>query len=97
MICQTPPFRLLLGIAEYLFRDVEFLEQSINAALFQKDIRADDVEFYTAAKGWVECIALNSSHAYQQRFENTSVFFKDRMPQAKKVSDCMIERLTESK
>ncbi|WP_246230160.1 hypothetical protein [Mucilaginibacter humi] len=29
LICQTPPFRLRLGIAEYLFKDEELLEESI--------------------------------------------------------------------
>ena len=80
MICQTPPFRLLLGIAEYLFREKEFLEAAIDAALFQKDIRADDCEFYTAAKGWVDCIELGSMEAYEQRFESTATFFRDRVP-----------------
>lgn len=102
LICQTPVFRLLLGITgndyfhiiEYLFRDVAFLEQSIQAALFEKDIRADDCEFYTAAKGWTECIGLGSFDAYQKRFESTSLFFKDRMPHSKQISDKMIQKLT---
>jgi prephenate dehydrogenase (NADP+) len=29
LICQTPPFRLRLGIAEYLFKNEELLEESI--------------------------------------------------------------------
>ncbi len=95
LICQTPPFRLLLGITEYLFRDEQLLEDSINAALFDKGIRADDCEFYTAAKGWVECIALNNSEAYRQRFEMTSAFFRDRVPEAKSASDKMLESLAE--
>ncbi|KAJ3322619.1 prephenate dehydrogenase (NADP(+)) [Boothiomyces sp. JEL0866] len=85
LICQTPPFRLLLGIAEYLFRNEEFLEEAIHAALFVRDIRADDCEFYTSAKGWVECIELASMEAYQKRFESTSKFFRDRVPHASKV------------
>jgi prephenate dehydrogenase (NADP+) len=85
LICQTPPFRLLLGIAEYLFRNEEFLEEAIHAALYVRDIRADDVEFYTAAKGWVECIELGSMEAYHKRFESTAVYFKDRALEASKV------------
>lgn len=80
LICQTPPFRLLLGIAEYLFRQKEFLDGAIEAALYQKDIRADDCEFYTAAKGWVDCIELGSMDAYKQRFESTASFFRARVP-----------------
>lgn len=93
LICQTPPFRLLLGIAEYLFRDEEFLEGAISAALFNKDIRADDCEFYTASKGWVECIELGSMEAYQRRFESTAAFFRDRAPTANKVSSQMIQMI----
>jgi prephenate dehydrogenase (NADP+) len=80
LICQTPPFRLLLGIAEYLFRNEDFLESAIHAALFERRIRADDCEFYTAAKGWVDCIELGSMDAYKMRFESTASFFRDRAP-----------------
>ena len=93
LICQTPPFRLLLGIAEYLFRDDKLLEQSIQAALFDKGIRADDCEFYTAAKGWVECIALRTPSAYEHRFERVASFFADRMPHSKDVSNRMLEMI----
>ncbi|KAI8902773.1 hypothetical protein BC833DRAFT_572503 [Globomyces pollinis-pini] len=91
LICQTPPFRLLLGIAEYLFRNEEFLEEAIDASIHSREIRADDCEFYTSAKGWVECIELGSMEAYQKRFESTSIFFRDRMPHASKVSSNMVE------
>ena len=93
LICQTPPFRLLLGIAEYLFRNSEYLEEAINAALFAKEIRADDCEFYLAAKGWVECIELGSMEAYRKRFEGTADYFKDRTEQAKLVSSEMIKHI----
>ncbi len=41
LICQTPPFRLRLGIAEYLFKNEDLLEESIETALFDKTIRGD--------------------------------------------------------
>ena len=93
MICQTPPFRLLLGIAEYLFRTDDLLEEAIDAALFEKDIRADDCEFYLAAKGWVECIELGSMDAYEKRFNSTASFFKDRAPTAQKLTAAMLDKL----
>jgi prephenate dehydrogenase (NADP+) len=37
LICQTPPFRLRLGIAEYLFKDDELLEESIETALVRQN------------------------------------------------------------
>src|SRR5690606_10455930 len=33
LICQTPPFRLRLGIAEYLFKNADLLEETIQTAL----------------------------------------------------------------
>jgi prephenate dehydrogenase (NADP+) len=92
LICQTPPFRLLLGITEYLFRDEKLLEQSIKAALFQKDIRADDCEFYTSAKGWVECIGLGNPEAYKRRFESTAAYFENRVQYRDNCSK-LIERI----
>ncbi|KAI8923448.1 hypothetical protein BC831DRAFT_498741 [Entophlyctis helioformis] len=95
LICQTPPFRLLLGITEYLFRNSDMLDEAIQAALYDKNIRPDDCEFYTAAKGWVECIGIGSPEAYRQRFESTAVFFQDRFPQARQVSAKMVELIAE--
>jgi prephenate dehydrogenase (NADP+) len=58
LLLQTPPFRLLVGIAEYLFRNPELLEESIKAALFDKEIRADDIQFVIAVQGWANVIEL---------------------------------------
>ena len=91
LICETPPFRLLLGIAEYLFRNDEMLDESIHAALYDKSIRADDCEFYTAAKGWVETIAFGGEDAYKQRFESTADFFKERAASGRRESARLIE------
>jgi prephenate dehydrogenase (NADP+) len=93
LICQTPPFRLLLGISEYLFRNEEYLEEAIESALYSKEIRSEDIEFYTAAKGWVACIELQSLEAYQCRFEDTAEYFKDRSKEAIKNSNSLIRKL----
>ncbi|KAH9276966.1 hypothetical protein BASA83_000481 [Batrachochytrium salamandrivorans] len=87
LICQTPPFRLLLGIAEFLFRNEDILDESIQAAIYDKSIRSDDCEFYTSTKGWVECIGIGSPDAYRQRFESTAAFFADRTDQARQTSE----------
>ncbi|CAI2162595.1 18342_t:CDS:10 [Funneliformis geosporum] len=78
MVCQTPLFRLWTGITEYLFRNAEMLEEAIHSALYSKDIRADDMEFYSASKGWAECVNIGNMHAYQKRFEDTAKFFESR-------------------
>ena len=46
MMCQTPPFKLRLGIVEYLFKNDELLEKTIKTALYDKSIRGDDLEFH---------------------------------------------------
>ena len=97
LICQTPPFRLWLGIVEYLFNDQEMLDSSIEAALYDKDIRGEDLnvshqlqrqlagahtrvpQFYSAAQGWAQCVALGSMEGYHLRFEDTAAFFQDRL------------------
>jgi prephenate dehydrogenase (NADP+) len=85
LICQTPPFRLLLGITEYLFRKSELLESAIEAALTCKDIRADDLEFYRAVMGWAETIQVGNMDTYKHRFEETANYFVDRIPEASQV------------
>ena len=54
------------------------LNEAIRAALYNKDIRADDMEFYSASKGWAECVAVGNTAAYQKRFEDTAKFFEER-------------------
>jgi prephenate dehydrogenase (NADP+) len=84
-----------LGIAEYLFRTEDFLEEAIAAALYARDIRADDCEFYTAAKGWVDCIESGSMDVYQRRFESTASFFRDRAPNGSRLCSDMLEKLAD--
>jgi prephenate dehydrogenase (NADP+) len=94
MICQTPPFRMWLGITEYLFRSSDMLESAIQAALFDKSIRADDLEFVNATQAWSQTILLGSMDGYRQRFEETAAFFDDRLRDARQLSNAIIERLS---
>lgn len=86
LICQTPPFRLLLGITEYLFSRSDFLDEAINAAITCKEIRADDLAFYRAAISWVELIEYKNMDGYRKKFEETSAFFETRITEAKSVN-----------
>lgn len=96
MICQTPPFRLWLGITEYLFRSQDgMLESAIQAALFDKSIRADDLEFLNSTQAWAQTILLGSMDGYRQRFEETAAFFDDRLPDARRLSTAIIDQLSE--
>jgi prephenate dehydrogenase (NADP+) len=93
MICQTPVFRLLLGITEYLFHNEEMLENSIQAALYDKNLRVDDLEFCTAVRGWVQCIQSNDMEGYRMKFEDTAVFFEHRLTEANRVSSQLIAQI----
>src|SRR3989338_6099256 len=94
LICQTPPFRLRLGIAEYLFRDKELLYESLQTALSDKKIRGDDLEFHSAVREWASIIERKDLVGYKQQFDETRSFFKDRIPEAMKKSTELIKRLT---
>jgi prephenate dehydrogenase (NADP+) len=93
LICQTPPFKLRLGIVEYLFRNEELLEESITAALYDKKIRADDLEFHSAVREWSSIIGYGDMEGYKQHFEQTKQFFGDRLEQGRQQSTEMIRRL----
>jgi prephenate dehydrogenase (NADP+) len=94
LICQTPPFRLRLGIAEYLFRNPALLEESIKAALYDKGIRGDDLEFHTAVREWETIIRNGDTVGYHNQFTDTKEFFKDRLIEGRKKSVELINRLS---
>lgn len=93
LICQTPPFKLRLGIVEYLFRNEELLEESIETALYDKKIRADDLEFHSAVREWSSIIGYGDMEGYKQHFEQTKLFFGDRLEHGREQSTEMIRRL----
>lgn len=95
MICQTPPFRLRLGIAEYLFRNPDLLEESVQAALYDKKIRRDDLEFHTAVREWSTIVGNGDTVGYHRQFEATRVIFADRIPEGMRRSGELIRRLSE--
>lgn len=93
LICQTPPFRLRLGIVEYLFRNEELLEESIAAAIYDKQIRADDLEFHSAVREWSSIIGYGDINGYKEHFNQAKVFFEDRLEQGRLQSAELISRL----
>lgn len=84
------------GITEYLFRSPGMLEEAIQAALYRKEIRPDDMEFVTCARGWAECVTLGSMEAYQKRFADTAEFFKDRFSESTIVGNKMIAMISKN-
>lgn len=93
LICQTPPFRLRLGIAEYLFRHEELLEEAIEAALYDKSIRKDDLEFHTAVHEWAAIIGYGDMVGYKAHFEAAKTFFSERLEEGRRLSGDMISQL----
>jgi prephenate dehydrogenase (NADP+) len=93
LICQTPPFRLRLGIAEYLFKNEELLEESIQTALYDKSIRNDDLEFHSAVREWSSIIFYGDLQGYKQHFDQTKEFFADRLLHGREQSAELIRRL----
>eukprot|EP00124_Ichthyophonus_hoferi_P004167 Ihof_evm2s427 gene=Ihof_evmTU2s427 len=71
LICQTPVFRLRLGIAEYIFKDPVLLNETIHTALYNKHIRGDDMEFYAAVREWATIIYHGDTYAYMKKFNDT--------------------------
>ncbi len=94
LICQTPPFRLRLGIAEYLFRHPDLLEESIQTALYDKGIRRDDLAFQNAVRQWATVISNGDTRGYHSMFEDTKRFFADRLPEGMQRSGELIQRLS---
>ena len=95
LICQTPPFRLRLGIAEYLFKNEELLEESIVTALYDKTIRGDDLEFHSAVREWSSIIGYGDMEGYKKHFNDVKVFFEGRLEEGNKQSAELIRRLME--
>ncbi len=93
LICQTPPFRLRLGIAEYLFKNEELLEESIVAALYDKTIRGDDLEFHSAVREWSSIIGYGDMEGYKKHFNDVQAFFDGRLEEGKQQSAELIRRL----
>jgi prephenate dehydrogenase (NADP+) len=93
LICQTPPFRLRLGIAEYLFKNEDLLEESIETALYDKTIRGDDLEFHSAVREWSAIIGYGDMEGYKKHFNEVQAFFKGRLEEGNKQSAELIRRL----
>lgn len=94
MICQTPPFKLRLGIVEYLFKNDELLEKTIQTALYDKSIRGDDLEFHTAVREWASLINYKDMDGYKSHFMQAKAFFEPLLEKGRVQSAALINRLS---
>ncbi len=93
LICQTPPFKLRVGMAEYLFLNKSLLRESIHTALYDLSIRKDDLAFHTAVQEWAHIVESGDLKGYEQHFEKTSRFLEPRLQEGRLKSNLLIERL----
>jgi len=93
MICSTPPFRIWLGVTEYLFRNDTLLDEVINTAIDDNTFRSDDLEFTFAARAWSECVSFGAFEAYRDRFESVQRYFEPRFPDATRLGNEMIKEI----
>lgn len=94
MMCQTPPFKLRLGIVEYLFKNDELLEKTIQTALYDKSIRGDDLEFHTAVREWASLINYKDMEGYKSHFMQAKTFFEPLLEKGREQSAALINRLS---
>ena len=94
LIGQTPPFKLRLGIVEYLFKNDELLEETIQTALYDKSIRGDDLEFHTAVREWASIIKYKDMNGYKAHFAQAKEFFEPLLEKGRQQSAELIKRLS---
>ncbi|OAQ40450.1 prephenate dehydrogenase [Pedobacter psychrophilus] len=94
LVGQTPPFKLRLGIVEYLFKNDDLLEETIQTALFDKSIRGDDLEFHTAVREWASIIKYKDMNGYKEHFAQAKTFFEPLLEKGREQSAELIRRLS---
>lgn len=93
MICQTPPFKLRVGLAEYLFANKELLQESLYTALNDKSNYIDDLAYHTAVHEWTNILELGDRQAYEKQFEATKKFLSGRLEEGRENSTLLLKKL----
>jgi prephenate dehydrogenase (NADP+) len=93
LVCQTPPFKLRVGLAEYLFLNDDLLEETIETALKDKTNIIDDLAFHTAVHEWTNILELGDKKAYEQHFDATKKFLAPRLEEGRRKSNDLISRI----
>ena len=89
------PFRLWLGVTEYLFSKPQLLAEVIDTAIEDNTFRSDDLEFTFAARAWSDCVSFGDFASYKDRFERISEYFEPRFPEATRIGNEMISVILE--
>ena len=72
------------------------MDEAIEAALTDKNIRADDLEYCLSATIWENIIHYKDMDHYQMLFEEVSEFFKERLSEASNASSLLIAKISEN-
>ncbi len=93
LVCQTPPFRLRVGLVEYLCKNEDLLNETIETAVFDKSIRKDDLTYHTAVHEWANILTLGDEKAYEKHFDETKRFLAPRLAEGLELSNRLIKKL----
>lgn len=94
LICQTPPFRLRVGMVEYLCSNNDLLAETIDSALTNLQIRADDLAFHTAVHEWSHIIEAGNERNYYHLFEKTKAYLAPDLEKGREISGKIISQLS---
>ena len=94
LVCQTPPFKLRVGLAEYLFKNEDLLKETIETAIEDRSILVDDLAFHTAVHEWTNILELGDKKAYEKHFEATKRFLSDRLIEGREKSNLLFSKLS---
>lgn len=93
LVCQTPPFRLRVGLAEYLFLNEDLLLESLRTAVSQKENFIDDLAYHTAVHEWTNILEIGDKKAYEKQFLATSSFLSDRLEEGRRNSTILLNKI----
>lgn len=93
LVCRTPPYMLRVGIAEYLFRKKNLLEEAIQAALQDRESKVADLEFHRAVFDWALVVRRRDLASYGELFDAAKSHLAEKLEEGKKRSDLMIAAL----
>lgn len=94
MAYGTAPSIIRLGIAEYVFRDDDLFQESVETSLQDNGIRKDDEAFCNAVPQWTSAINCKDMGKYERLFADVQQFFgQDKLREGFLESERLIESL----
>ncbi len=95
MICQTPPFRMRLGLVERLFADNELLKLATKSSQLYPALLKHDRLFCDSVNSWANCIFNKDEKQYNHIFAQTQLFFTSHLDEGKERSSNLLKYVTD--